>query len=195
MSYVLVFVTSKTCGHCITFKQQQMDKLIKNLIGIENLHIINISTSDMGFSSIITRKNDIVSYNGVPNETTEKVNSNKPVVYYIKGGNIGINYKIVNLVKGFPQFFLFTKDAWTDSKGSLFGLIYNHVINSNGSVDKSKETSPNTAEYLSDWVKSGISNYNNILMVPVLQKSPQSNPMPGYISPSKIVMKFSHNTD
>ena len=191
MSYVFVMVTSKTCGHCITFKQQHMKNLLANLSNIPNLNIIDISYPDRNKSILSPEKNDIVSYVADKNDNYSKseidrISNSKLVIYYLKGDNIVINYKIVDSIRGFPQFFLFSKDNWNDHNGNLKGLTFNGIMNSDGSVTSSKVNQPITADSLYGWVKNNMSNYNSTIMT----KSQTIQQLPGYLAPTFMKLKI-----
>jgi len=182
-------VTSKTCGHCITFKQQHMKNLLDKLSNIPNLNVIDISFPERSREILSPTKNDIVSYVGTSNPDIDRVSNSKLVVYYLKGENIGINHKIVNSIRGFPQFFLFSKDNWTDPNGNLKGLTFNGTMNFDGTVKPSKISQPITADALYEWVKNNMTNYNSTIMTSQV-KIQNGQQLPGYLAPSAIKFKI-----
>ena len=170
MENVFVMVTSKTCGHCVTFKQQHLNKLLTNLSG-NGINIINISLPDRDIKGLETKKNDIIVHVGPPDAEIEKKNSSKIVIYYLQGGNIGINLKIIKLIKGYPQFFLFPKDSWITQNGPLTGLMFNGTINPDGTSSLNQTGQPANAETLTKWIKDNNPPAQNV-------------PLPGYLRPS-----------
>lgn len=194
MSYVFVIVTSKTCPHCTSFKSQHMKNLLSNLSNIPNLHVIDISFPERVKSILTSKKTDIISHVGSPTPDTNRINDSKLVVYYLKGENIGINHKIVTSIRGFPQFFLFSKDNWTDQNGNLRGLSFNGTMNPDGTVEPTKVNLPMTADGLSEWVKSNISNYNSTIMTNQV-KAQVNQQLPGYLSPSAFKIKIGSFND
>ncbi len=160
--FVLVIVTSETCGHCHRYLSQQHQSLINKLSSAPNLSIIHLA-----FNS--------------GNETVEKI---------LKGSSSDGNYSkyldnIKKFIRWYPEFMLFKKRSlfskWTP--GTKIDMwILNASISSDPSGNMTIEPIagiPLTADGISSWVLSKMSeNSSSSTIKPGLSKIKKSPEIP-----------------
>src|SRR5579863_4362880 len=144
--YILVLVTSNMCGHCVSFKEQYLSKLINNIKGIDNLTFLHINLP----------KNDTKGFFNEP--------VNKDIFEFVKGKPSRINPRLGNAIQGYPSIFLFSMKDW-QSTDKLQGLYFNGSIIDSIATPASKDTViiPRTADKIYDWVIQNMKNYNTSL--------------------------------
>lgn len=176
---LLAIVTSEPCGHCKTFKAQHLDKLLRNLNDIPGLVILHANFPSMRTEGFPTSPNG--SYN-------------KNIFKFFNTKNIKVpmtvNPKLETLIKGFPQFFMFSLANW-NSNDELKGILFNGTI-----TDKEKPL-PRTAEGITEWVKKNLPIVLNEItstITPSVRINDQ-NERPGYIEPTRIRIKVSPQLD
>jgi hypothetical protein len=179
-------VTSRTCGHCTRFKNQQLQPLLDLLKSNNNLTIVNIDFPE----------NKVMEY--------LKPNIIKDIYKVIQGQYVPINMGIGKLITGFPQFFLFTLDNY--KSGKLLGDSFNNETDSFGNMTRSKVTLPITADNLNNFItqiinkqpinKQVVSN-QPVSNQPINIDKPINKPasVPGYLFPSNYKPKISYSDE
>jgi hypothetical protein len=180
MAYVFVIITSKTCGHCVTFKEQHMNKLLEDLSSLPNLSIINVSLPDRDMEGFGDRRTQVNSVIGAPTNDSEKKYGNNKTIYYIQGGNVGFNLKCIKYVRGYPQFLLFPKNLWMSQRDELAGWAFNGVIVPGVETRPNKTASPINAKTLSSWILENIGTTVQETKPKVEVRSPL-----GYLTPNR----------
>ena len=140
MSYVFIFITSDSCGACVSFKQQHMNSMLDKLKNLD-LNIIHINLKEMAINTF---------------------NPNSDMVKYIKGKRLPINPEFIKIVTGYPQFFIFSLNNWL-SNTQLKGYIFNGYFNENGSISTNSNDKlvVRTAENIYKWADSIIKTPNS----------------------------------
>lgn len=175
MDFLFVIVTSEECGHCRSFKDQHMTKLITKLKLVDGVSVLHINLP----------RSSTVGYFG---------NVNKNIFKFLKGPVLRINKKVEKAIDVFPQFFLFSMGDWLndDADDKLRCLVFTRVLKEDGSTKPSGVNLPRTADSLVEWVKNGIKNYN----VEVTENDkPEEVKVLKFISPSPIKLRVGPRFD
>jgi len=175
MSYIFIIVTAKTCGHCITFKEQHFERLLDKLDSINNLNVLHIDAPTMQINDYFSDQNTMKKY-----------------CKYIKGPTVPINMSLKSYIAWFPQFFLFSMDNWLSNDGKLKGMIFNGEINKDGKIVQSETIINRTADAIFNWIKNKIDNFNisDIGTPKNIQDQKSTEYLPGFLAPSKIKFKI-----
>lgn len=176
--YLLVLITSNTCSHCISFKDQHLSKLMGKLKDIPNLSFLHINLPQNKFNGYFTEP--------VP----------KDIFKFVKGSPVRINPKLESAIPGYPCIFLFSMKDWLNTE-SLRGLVFNGSLVNGNVVNPSKDAViPRTAEKIAEWVIQSMRSYNTGDTAGTSVSSPEpasgsvTYSLPGYLKPMDIKMRI-----
>lgn len=172
MSYIFLIITSDSCGHCRSFKEQYFNDMISNLKSVSNLNILHINLPSM--------KNTHEYFINLKNDQIFKV---------LKGSVPTINPNIEKAIGWFPEFMLISSNIW-NSGGKLTGLVFNGIFNELGLTLQNNTGLSRNSKTICDWVKNSIKDF----VEPISNSPVTKDYMPSFVAPTKIKLKITSNT-
>lgn len=155
--YIFIMVTSDGCGHCTHFLATDYEPLVNRLLANGKFTILHgeatvgaVGPAGSGGKSVVKYKTVSKSSRGMIEETPTKIN---------------INPMFINLVKWFPQFFVFRTSVWNSdwSKSKVLegGVLNGNIVRNEKGLTAIIRTDQNQIRQNSDNIYSWLMELSN----------------------------------